>query len=234
MSLASGSTLTSYVSSRRGSLKSNAYADHFTLQRPPIGSVQSSAVSLSKHQQFVWPEQDKSNHNDEWDFVAKSPGRPGLMSLAGLSGGPPSLVSSETSVTTGEPSPHSSQSSLRSSVPPTKESRTDALRQYYKVAHRRSSMEQNYRSPTSLPGPPVYKRPAPRRASSRHPSILHATNNIQGYKSSSFLPQTQNEVDNWGQFVDTEDAEEDLVRRSKVLSIKNHYASSYASLRLRA
>mmetsp|Transcript_14886 Transcript_14886/g.24219 ORF Transcript_14886/g.24219 Transcript_14886/m.24219 type:complete len:201 (+) Transcript_14886:57-659(+) len=56
-----------------------------------------------------------------------------------------------------------------------------------------------------------------RRASLQHPTIMHPTISVPGSRGNSFLPSVQiKEEDTWGQFVETEDAEEDLVRRSRL------------------
>jgi len=196
-SFGSRSSINSY-GSRRASLTNPSYVSQFSLRRPD-GSVQSS-----KRPQVVYGLQP-SKQNAEWDL--------------GDSQGPPSLVNSETSVQTDRSSlsRESSQSSLQQllspKLPPSGNvARYEALQQYY--AHRGGMFPHNYRA-------------APRRSSLQYPSINKKM--PRSTKSSSFLSQTEiQEEDVWGQFVDTSDgptntnkAEDDLVRRSQLLSISS-------------
>lgn len=197
----------SVSSQRRPSMNSN-YDSQFSLRRSSMnnGSAQSSTHSFygrkfAQQQQ----QQGSSKQNAVWNFEGQGPQ------------GPPSLVTSEgSSVRTGSSSISSSQSSLQSpSVLPIRSDARDMLIRYN--ALRRATLQHPTRSDT-LPGQ--------RRGSLQHPTILHATNSRTG--STSFLPQTRIEEEKWGQFVDVADAEEELVRRSKLLSV-SRYPANFSS-----
>lgn len=206
----SRSSLKSYES-RRASLDNNYYGSQFSLRR---GSSQSSSSlrqqALLRHHQAM---QQQSKQNAVWN-----------MDDQGSVSHPPSLVTtSDTSVETEERSLSrtSSQSSMRPPSPsllPTTEVRYGALRQYYVT--RRATL--HHQHPTSSPGSPRNQHGL-RRASLQYPT----NRSLPGSPRNSFLPQARiTEEGTWGQFVDVADAEEELVRRSKLLSITRRYPAT--------
>ena len=162
------------------------------------------AQSLYRHQAT----QQTSKQNDVWNVEDQGSATPSLVSSAAGSDG----YSSSSS---------SSQSSLQqppSLLGPTGD-RYDALQRYYASRRRASLQHPTNAHPTSLlPASPTRNYKASRQ---QHPAILHPTNSLPVLSgNSSFLPTQQiNEDDVWGQFVDCHDAEEDLARRCKLLSL---------------
>lgn len=126
---------------------------------------------------------------------------------------PPSLSGSNTSAQTDRSSlsPTSYRSSLlEPTVPPAQvsaaDARSGALRRFY--ALQKASMQEQQRPTTDrLRGPTAAG-------------------------SVAYLPQDRikRQENTWGQFVDVADAEEELVRRSKFLSIRRHLTTSSHSL----
>ena len=126
---------------------------------------------------------------------------------------PPSLSGSDTSAQTDRSSlsPTSYRSTLlEPPVPPAQASaadaRSSALRRFYAI--QKASMQEQQRPTTDrLRGPTAAG-------------------------SMSYLRQghIKRQEDTWGQFVDVADAEEELVRRSKFLSIRRHLTTSSHSL----
>jgi len=212
-SLTSMGSATTY--GRSSMRNNNNFGSYFSLRRSSInnGSAQSSTHSMLRP-----TKQPASQQNAVWN----------IENTVSVSKGPPSLVTSETSSET-EPtsSCSSSQSSLHTpaSLPPVGNSRQDALQRYY--ALRRAPLQ----SPTtSRAGSP--RQTVVRRASLQHPSILHGINtrSPRSSASSSFLPSAQiKEEDTWGQFVDCAGAEQDLINRSKLLSVSRSYPAQLSS-----
>jgi len=169
-------------------------------------SLPNSTPSTPRHKE-VQVSYNQHRHNAEWN-VDRDKG-----SL--VSQGPPSLATSDTSVLTEQWSRSSSQTSLLHPPPGMQHSANDA------IVHRLGS-----------------PREALLRAALRqHATKLYTNDNLQrSRRKSSFLPSSQiKERDTWGQFVDTEEAERDLARRSKILSLTRRYRvnSSHLSPQLR-
>jgi hypothetical protein len=194
----SQSSLVSY-GSRRSSISNQYHASHFALRRPSANdsSVQSSLSSM-RNQAVLRDQaaqQRPSMQNSVWSIDSPN--------------GPPSLVNSDASVRTDRSlSRCSSQSSMQSPI-------------HRLATDRRASMP----SPTEASA-----APAGPSAGSYSASLPGALRNYMNRRASlkhthdSFLPSGQiNEEGVWGQFVDVADADEDLVRRMKILSLaRNH------------
>mmetsp|Transcript_4104 Transcript_4104/g.10428 ORF Transcript_4104/g.10428 Transcript_4104/m.10428 type:complete len:229 (-) Transcript_4104:305-991(-) len=190
--------------SRRASQDDNCYGSQFSLRRSSINNRSSQSSSHSFRQQAL-SRHHQSKQNTEWKIEYQ-----------GSASHPPSLVTaSDTSIETEESSlsRSSSQSSMQPPSPSlltTTEVRYGVLRQYYVT--RRVTL--HYQHPTSILG-------SPRNQHGLLRASLHPTNrSLPGSPRNSFLPQAHiMEEGTWGQFVDVADAEEELVRRSKLLSI---------------
>ena len=222
----SKSSFNSFASatSRRKSLSNNLNVSQFSLGQSALqnGSAQSSMHSLRRQKSSrqnalsdYIQEKDPSKQNATWNHTQEPSKRNKLWNIAKQgfgSQGPPSLISSESSVTT----EGSSQSSLQ---PPVNDAHNDFLNIY---ALHESSMQQQTNTPVGSP-----RNYGVGRVSLQRPTILHPTNSLRGSRRNSFHPYAQiKEEDTWGQFVETADAEEELVRRCRVLSTRRRYPAS--------
>lgn len=218
---------TSRGSSRRASLAAEPNFVSSLLQRLSMNGDSSSQAMDAKQ----GSRQPPSNQNATWG------------NIEGPSAGPPSLADSETSEQTEERSLSLSRSSTQSSLlqlqppsPKKSDPRYEALHRYY--ALRRTSLNQQ---PTaSLSGSPEDRnrhhlvRAAPRRTSLQlqhynHLPGHHHHPHLQGSRGScpSFpLNARIKEEDAWGQFVDTAEREDDLIRRSRLLAATRTYRAA--------
>lgn len=115
----------------------------------------------------------------------------------------PSLAGSDTSVQTDRSSSSLSRTSSRSSLrqspsPPASDPRSAALSRFYAL-HQRTSLQQQQQQQRQTAG---------------------------GMPSTYLCQARLKQEDTWGQFVDVADAEEELVRTIKFLSIRRHLATS--------
>lgn len=121
---------------------------------------------------------------------------------------PPSLDDSETSVLTELSSSRSSSRSSLQAPSPRLPSKYDTLQRFYATR-----------------GAPSENHATIQRATLQRSNNLHSATNFERSRGNFFLSSTRGEKESsWGQFVDTEEAEEDLTRRSRILSIRRRYA----------
>jgi len=225
--------------SRHTSL-SNNYGSQFSLRRSSLqnGSARSSMQSLrheeSQRQLSQGRGQGASNHNAVWNIEdpvnpphslrLRDQGRSNAVwdinDSGSVSRGPPSLTSSINSESTAR----SSQSSLQSPSlqTPANDTRNEVLQRFYALNKASLKKQANTRKES----PQSYDL---RRPQLKHHSILHPTNSLSISRRHSFLPSAQiKEEDAWGHFVETKEAEEDLARRSKLLSVTKAYPASFS------
>jgi len=223
----SSSTIFASAISQRKSSSRSLNASQFSMRRSSLQNVsaRSSTNSLRRQkssrqnslanyiqeeehskQNAVWTHTEEPSGNALWNVVNQGLG----------SQGSPSLISSEGSVL----SEDSSQSSLQS---PDDDAEHDFMNKY---ALHKASMQQQTNTPPGSPG-----NHAVGRTSMQHPIILHSINSLQGSRRNSFHVHAQiKDEDVWGQFVETANAEEQLVCRSQVLSIARRYPASFSNL----
>lgn len=216
----SSSTIFASAISQRKSTSKNLKASQFSMRRSSLQNVsaRSSTNSLRRQKSSrqnalanYIQEEEHSKQNAMWTHTEEPSERNALRNVVNQGLGPqgsPSLTSSKSSVLT----ERSSQSD---------DAENDFMNKY---ALHKAPMQQQTSTPPGLPG-----SHAVGRASMQHPIILHPTNSLRGTRRNSFHMYAQiKDEDAWGQFVETANAEEQLVRRSQVLSIARRHPASFS------
>lgn len=237
-------------SSRRPSATASgnsSFASQFSLGRRSslLGSASRSSIRLLKEgddshpsakRNAVWNVETKTisgRQNAAWDF---GPG-------AVASTGPPSLTSSITSASTSTVTSSSTERSSQSSLHQPPSPGNDALQRFY--ALNKASL-QTQRANVQLRAVPTPVGSTARNYDLRRPSRPSPQPRPVGGGLSSLCPRRHSFVPSaprikeedaaheWGHFVETADALEDLTRRSRVLSARNsghrHASRSFGQL----
>mmetsp|Transcript_27897 Transcript_27897/g.47429 ORF Transcript_27897/g.47429 Transcript_27897/m.47429 type:complete len:218 (+) Transcript_27897:285-938(+) len=171
-----------------------------------VGSTNSTGISLSSIRYGSQLSLRRSSLQNGPDMHVQQNAVWCIEDQGSVSQGPPSLVSSRSS------SRSSSQSSMQHYPGGQSPVNNTPLHRYH--ALRRASLQH-----PPISGESSRKNPV-QGLSLQYPTILHPTNIRNGSPGNSFLPSAQiKEEDTWGHFVETGDADDELVRRSRLLSI---------------